>query len=219
MQIFAFFFLGVAVIFLPTYLQQKDAFNMSAGMAGLYSGLMVTVASITGTVAGGWLADHWQKRFPGAHLFICGSGFLIGGIMFMLTMISTSLYLFSLFLFLTLFFVNMYNGPVAAATQHVVSLHIRATAIALSLTIAHLFGDAFAPSIIGVAANALDPTHGQLFFQNMAGHDLQITLLASCPVALIIAGVFGIWGARYARCDRENASNTIVEKAGIVNGL
>jgi hypothetical protein len=139
--------------------------------------------------------------------------------MFMLTMISTSLYLFSLFLFLTLFFVNMYNGPVAAATQHVVSLHIRATAIALSLTIAHLFGDAFAPSIIGVAANALDPTHGQLFFQNMAGHDLQITLLASCPVALIIAGVFGIWGARYARRDRENASNTIVEKAGIVNGL
>ncbi|GLV53950.1 MFS transporter [Dictyobacter sp. S3.2.2.5] len=203
MQIFAFFFLGVAVIFMPTYLQQKDAFHLDPATAGLYSGLMVVVAGVAGTILGGILADSWQKRFAGAHIFICGAGFLIGAICFALAMLNNNFVVFSIFLFLTLLCVNLYNGPAAAATQQIVVPAMGSSALALSLVIAHFFGDAFAPSIVGAITTSLDPTHGQHFLLNSAGQDLRLSLLAFCPTALFIAGILGIWGARFAARDRQ----------------
>ncbi|GER91663.1 hypothetical protein KDW_58250 [Dictyobacter vulcani] len=204
MQIFAFFFLGVTVIFMPTYLQQKDAFHMGAATAGLYAGLMVVVAGVAGTVLGGIVADSWHKRFAGAHIFICGVGFFLGAIFFALAMLSRDFMIFSLFLFLTLFCVNIYNGPAAAATQQIVSPGLRASALALSLVIAHFFGDAFAPSIVGTVTSYLDPTHGQHFFLNNAGQDLRLSLLAFCPLALLLAGLVGMWGARFSAADQKH---------------
>ncbi|GCF07273.1 spinster family MFS transporter [Dictyobacter arantiisoli] len=206
MQVFAFFFLGVTVTFMPTYLQQKDAFHLDAGTAGLYAGLMVVVAGVAGTVLGGILADSWQKRFAGAHILICGAGFLLGALFFAIAMLSSSFLLFSIFLFLTLFCVNLYNGPAAAATQQIVSPAMRSSALALSLVLAHFFGDAFAPSIIGIVTKYIDPTHGQHFILNSAGQDLRLSLLAFCPIALFIAGSLGIWGTRFAAVDQENVA-------------
>src|SRR5215467_3765043 len=78
MQIFAFFVLGVNVVFLPTYLQQTDTFGLSSAMAGLYSGGVIVLAGIAGTVVGGYLADVLNRRHPGARVLICGIGFLLG---------------------------------------------------------------------------------------------------------------------------------------------
>ncbi len=162
MQIFAYFVLGVNVVFLPTFLQQKDIFGLS---------------------------------------FICGIGFLLSAPSFALAVTSRSFLVFSIFFVLTTILLTIYTGPSTAATQDVVPSVLRASAVAVSLLIAHLLGDAFAPTLVGVLAKAFDPTHGLHFANNMGGQDLARALLFTCTPALIIAGLVGIFGARWMKVD------------------
>lgn len=57
----------------------------------------------------------------------------------------------------------LYNGPCTAAIQDTVPSALRASAVALALLLAHLLGDAFAPSLIGVLAQHFDPDTWQPF--------------------------------------------------------
>lgn len=201
MQIFAFFVLGVNVVFLPTFLQQKDTFGLKSGTAGLFSGAVIVLAGLAGTVAGGYMADWLNRRHQGARVLVCGIGFLLSAPSFALAVTSHSFWLFSIFFILTTILLTIYTGPSTAATQDVVPSVLRASAVAISLLIAHLLGDAFAPTLVGVLAKAFDPTHGQHFAHNMGGQDLAQALLFTCTPALIIAGLVGIFGARWMRAD------------------
>lgn len=201
MQIFAYFVLGVNVVFLPTFLQQKDIFGLSSGTAGLFSGAVIVFAGLAGTVLGGYMADWLNRRHQGARVLICGIGFLLGAPSFALAITSRSLLVFSIFFVLTTILLTIYTGPSTAATQDVVPSVLRASAVAVSLLIAHLLGDAFAPTLVGVLAKAFDPTHGLHFANNMGGQDLARALLFTCTPALIIAGLAGIFGARWMKAD------------------
>jgi hypothetical protein len=53
-------------------------------------------------------------------------------------------------------------------------------------------------------AGFFDPT-GLHFLHNVAGHDLILALISTCPVAFIGAGIIGIIGLRWVRNDREAA--------------
>ena len=77
--------------------------------------------------------------------------------------------------------------------------------MALTLLIAHLLGDAFAPSLVGTLATAFDPTHGGHFAHSLGGQDLSRALLITCTPALAIAGLIGILGARWMKADVEAA--------------
>src|SRR5712691_12292148 len=56
MQIFAFFSLGAAVVYLPIYLQQKDTFGLSSAFASILSGGVVVIAGILGVLLGGYMS-------------------------------------------------------------------------------------------------------------------------------------------------------------------
>jgi len=201
MQIFAYFVLGVNVVFLPTFLQQKDIFGLSSGTAGLFSGTVIVFAGLAGTVLGGYIEDWLNHRHQGARVLICGIGFLLSAPSFALAVTSRSFLVFSIFFVLTTILLTIYTGPSTAATQDVVPSVLRASAVAVSLLIAHLLGDAFAPTLVGVLAKAFDPTHGQHFANNMGGQDLARALLFTCTPALIIAGLVGTFGARWMKVD------------------
>jgi MFS transporter, Spinster family, sphingosine-1-phosphate transporter len=201
MQIFAFFVLGANVVYLPTLLQQKDAFGLSSSMAGIFSGGVIVVAGIAGLLVGGYLSDLLNRRYPGARVLVCGIGFLLGAPAFIVAVTTRNIVIFSIFFVLTVLLLNVYSGPSTAATQDVVPAALRASAVAISLLIAHLLGDAFAPLLVGVLASNFDPTHGQHFANNLAGHDLSLALLITCPPALVIAGLVGIFGARWMKGD------------------
>ncbi len=206
MQIFAFFVLSVSTSFLPTYLQQKDTFAFSSGQAGLYSGVVLVLAGMVGLVIGGYLADRLGKRFPGARIQVCGLGFLLSAPTFALTVTAHAVLPFTCFFVLTAALLAMYTGPSMAATQDVVPPALRASAVALSLLIAHLLGDTFSPLLVGVLANSFDPTHGQHFAHAAAGHELSLALLVTCTPALAIAGLIGLFGTRWMRSDISAAS-------------
>ena len=201
MQIFSFFVLYVSVSLLATYLQQKDSFAMTPGQAGIFSGGIIALAGLVGTILGGYLADLLGRRYAGARVLICGIGFLLGAPAFALAVTTQNRVVFTIFFVLTAIFLTFYQGPSTAALQDVVPATLRATAVCISLLIAHLLGDAFSPTIVGLLANGFDPTHGAHFRHDMAGHDLSLALLVTCVPALVLAGLIGIFGARFMKAD------------------
>ena len=215
MQIFAFFVLGVNVVFLPTYLQQLDIFGLSSGQAGLFSGAVIVLAGLVGTVLGGYMADWLNRRHQGARVLVCGIGFLLSAPSFALAITTHNFLIFSVFFIVTTILLTLYTGPSTAATQDVVPAILRASAIAVSLFFAHLLGDAFAPTLVGLLASAFDPTHGQHFAHNMGGQDLARALLLTCTPALLIAGLVGIFGARWMRADVATAQEA--DKLGLAS--
>jgi MFS transporter, Spinster family, sphingosine-1-phosphate transporter len=201
MQIFAFFSLGAAVVYLPIYLQQKDTLGLSSGLASILAGGVVVIAGIVGLLLGGYMSDVLNRRHAGARVLVCGIGFLLCAPAFAIAVTVHSIGVFIVSFFITAMLINVYNGPSTAATQDVVPSILRATAVAVSLLLAHLLGDAFAPSLIGILAKAFDPTHGGHFANNLAGGDLSMALLVTCVPTLIIAGLVGIFGARWMKGD------------------
>ena len=201
MQIFAFFSQGAAVTYLPTYLQQKDTLHLSPGFAGLLAGVVIVIGGGFGTIFGGYMADVLNRRNPGARVLVCGIGFLICAPSFAVVVTIHNLVAFLVFFFITSALILVYSGPSTAATQDVVPSALRASAVAISLLLAHLLGDAFAPPVVGVLARAFDPTHGLHFANQVAGNDLGLAFLVTCVPTLAIAGLVGIFGARWMKDD------------------
>ena len=201
MQIFAFFSLGAASLFLPTYLQQKDTFGLSSGFAALLAGGVIVLGGGAGTIVGGHMADVLNRHHPGARILVCGLGFLVCAPSFALAVTIHSFAVFIFFFFLTAALILIYSGPSTAATQDVVPSALRASAVAISILFAHLLGDAFAPQLVGGLAQWFDPTHGQHFLNNVAGNDLRLAFLVTCVPTLAIAGLVGIFGARWMKDD------------------
>jgi MFS family permease len=201
MQIFAYFVISVNLTFLPTFLQQKDTFGLSSGKAGLFSGLVIALAGMVGTIAGGYLADALTRRHAGARVLICGIGFLLSAPSFAMAITTHSIVLFAIFFVITTILLTFFQGPSTAAVQDIAPSFLRATAVSITLLIAHLLGDAFSPSIVSVLAAAFDPTHGLHFKNALAGGDLSLALLVTCVPALVIAGLIGTFGARWMGAD------------------
>ncbi len=201
MQIFAYFVLSVALTFLPTFLQQKDLYGLTSGSAGLFSGGVIVFAGLIGTIFGGYLADWLNSRYQGSRILVCGLGFLLSAPALYIAMTTHSFVLFSVFFFLTTILITFYTGPSTAATQDVAPAALRASAVAVSLLFAHLLGDAFSPAFVGLLAGAFDPTGGQHFLHNLAGHDLALAIEVTCVPALVVAGLVGILGAGWMKRD------------------
>ncbi len=203
MQIFSFFVLSVAIVFLPTFLQQNDMYGhgLTSGQAGLFSGGVIVLAGLIGTVFGGYLADWLSHRHPGSRILVCGIGFLLSAPAFALSVTVNSFMLFALFFVVTTILITLYTGPSTAATQDVAPAALRASAVAVSLLIAHMLGDAFSPTLVGVLAQSFDSTGGTHFIHHIAGHDLAYAMLITCTPALVIAGLVGLFGARWMKAD------------------
>jgi MFS transporter, Spinster family, sphingosine-1-phosphate transporter len=107
---------------------------------------------------------------------------------------------------MTAILISFYTGPNAAATQDVVPSALHASAVAVTLLIAHALGATFSPTLVGLLARLFDPTGGTHFAVSRAGHDLALAMLITRTPALIIAGLVGIIGARWMNADVEAAT-------------
>jgi MFS family permease len=197
MQVFAFFVLGVNVTYLPIYLHQSNTFGLSTGFAGLYSGVIVVLGGLAGNVLGGYMADLIGRWYAGARVLVCGIAFLTCVPVYILAITSRNFTIFTFLFFFSVLLLAIYNGPSTAATQDIVPSWLRASSIALSLLIAHLVGDAFSPTLVGVLATSFDPTHGMHFQLDTAGADLTQAFLFTCTPALLLAGLVSIFGSRW----------------------
>jgi len=162
-------------------------------VAGGQIGTIAVLTGIVGTFAGGWLGDYLLKYTRHAYLLMSGVATLLAVpfTIIMLTAATPAIYLGALVVAELLMFAS--TGPVNSAIINAVAPGERATAMAFSILMMHLLGDAPSPWIVGwiadVAKNA----------GNSEGIALQHGLMV-LPIAIFVSGV--IWTMGGLRKDR-----------------
>jgi MFS family permease len=177
------FALGGLAQWFPTFLYRLHGLDVATG--NTMFGLVTIVAGISGTLAGGWIGDFFQKKSVTGYLFVSGWGFLIAApvLVFALTTHSISACLTATFA--AEFFLFLSTGPLNTIIINVTAPAIRAMAFALNIFVIHALGDAISPVIIGALSD-------------MAG--LRSALLIT-PFAILIAAAFSFFCARYIAGD------------------
>jgi MFS transporter, Spinster family, sphingosine-1-phosphate transporter len=193
--VFSFFTIGGTSFWLPSY--AVNTFHLSVSSAGIISGGVLVGSGLVGTVAGGWLADFVQRRRPEGRLLIATLGFLVGT-----PFVLSALLIHNLPYFIAMFvvggiFLSFCIGPLNAVIQDIISPGMRATALGLSLLLAHLLGDAAAPTIIGAIANKYS-----LFF----------ALTITAPLCLFLAGLVCLLGLRTVAHDMQRMQKQLKQK-------
>jgi MFS family permease len=177
--VFSFFTIGGTAFWLPSYM--VDTFHLTVSRAGLTSGAVLVSTGLVGTVTGGWLADAAQRRRPEGRLLIASLGLLVGAPLVLIALLLHTFALFISVLVVAAIALNFCTGPLNAVIQDVISPELRATALGLSLLLAHLLGDAAAPTVIGAIANNLS---------------LGPALALTAPAFLFLAGLVCLFGLR-----------------------
>ena len=219
---FGFFPLTAIGTFLVLYLSHEYGADSSFGAAGLGAtigsilpGGLLVVGGIIGGIYGGAWANRLRRKYIGARVRVGGLGFLLAAPFVIITLgapyllralpaytalsastqVMIGVVIFALGGLFAAFFINVYNGPTSAALQDVLPPSLRAAGGGLELMLAHLLGDVWAAAAVGAIADA--------FASQLGGEQIGLALLVTCPIALILAGVIGIWGSRFYKQDVE----------------
>lgn len=192
--------------YFPTLLQQHDALGLSSGQAATFAGLALGPTALVGILFGGYLADRLRRRYQSANFLICVVSTMITAPLNLATLLvlmaTHNLLLFTIVMLPSFLINTMHIGPLSAAVLDIAPAHQRASTVAIFLFVVRILGTALAPLAIGFLANGFDPS-GQHFAHSLAGHDLTLALLSTCPLAFIGASIAGVIGLRLMRKRQE----------------
>jgi MFS transporter, Spinster family, sphingosine-1-phosphate transporter len=141
------FALGGLAQWLPTFLFRLHGLDVAKANT-LFGGITV-LAGIAGTLAGGWLGDHFQSRSPKGYLFVSGWGFLLGTPIAAYAIITPSFTTCLTAMFFAEFFLFLNTGPLNTVIINVTPSSIRAMAFAVNIFFIHALGDAVSPTLLG----------------------------------------------------------------------
>lgn len=214
LQALSFFVFGATLVFIvPLFDRQFKGLPVSPTTL---VGVGTVVGGIIGLLAGGAIADALIGRYPGARVLVSGWSFILAVPFFAASILaiifdfglSVNVRVFGIFtplFIITVALLQVNSGPLTAVSQDVVTPLKRAAAVGLTLLLSHFFGDLFAPTIAGALSDFLS---GNAFFNtlgithsNSPGYAFLIT---GVPV-LLVAGIVGIWGARFVQGDEAAA--------------
>lgn len=165
-----FFVLGADAYWLPTLLTRR--FGMGVAEAGALSGGVIVLGGLVGTLLGGWVADWRRKQSPRADIEVAIVGFVASAVLVTIGLVAPAEWFVPVF-FVAVICIYLYSGPFTAVAQNVVVPSLRASAVTITLLIAHLFGDSYAAAAVGLLSDALG--------------SLQIALLIVSPALLLVA--------------------------------
>ena len=124
-------------------------FGMTLKDAGIYFCALTAVAGLVSACAGGFAATAWRKRNPAAYSLTLGISTLAAvpcGVWAFLGGTKTA---FVVGLGAAIFLLFLGSGPVNTLIVESVPVNLRASAMALSIFMIHLFGDFWSPEILG----------------------------------------------------------------------
>jgi MFS family permease len=169
------FALGAMSHWGPMFLHR--AHGMSEEVVAKFFGPMLVVAGLGGTLVGGLAATAWRKRHRSGYAGVLAASMLLGApaawLAFTLPDRTSSMAALAV----SMFCCFLGTGPINTLILESAPAILRASAMAGSIFIIHLFGDLWSPTIVG----QLSDHWGKLN-----------TALLILPVALLIAGV--LWG-------------------------
>jgi sugar phosphate permease len=190
-QTVLYFVLASNAFWLPTLLHRK--FDLSVGRAGLLAGVVLVLGGLTGTLAGGWIADRLARKNPAAHLQVGIAGFLIGAVFIVVSLVAPlnigPVPIFIPAFLITVICLYLHSGPFTAVSQNVVSPALRASSVTMLLFISHVFGDSHSTFDVGFLSDTLG--------------SLQTALLITSPTLLIVAAIIAATGLRSVKTDTQ----------------
>ncbi len=167
------FALGAFALWGPTYLEKIH--HVPTKNAATFFGAVLIVAGLVGTLVGGLLATAWHKRNPAGYAWLLSSSILLAVPTAFGAFLSSDKTATMSLLAVSMFLLFLSTGPVNTLILETVPLNLRASAMALSIFMIHLFGDMWSPEIIGRLADAW-------------GGNLRKAVLV-LPFALILGGI------------------------------
>lgn len=179
------FAIGGISFWAPAYFA-TDRGQTNLAAVNLTFGGITAVAGLFATLLGGWIADRFARRAPGAYFQVSAVGMLIA-FPCTLAMIFTPFPYAWLLCFLAVFFLFFNIGPANTAIANVTAPAVRASAFALNIFVIHALGDAISPPLIGAIADR----------SNLGAGFLLVSLM------MLVAGLLWLWGARYLGADTE----------------
>jgi MFS transporter, Spinster family, sphingosine-1-phosphate transporter len=145
------FALSGLAFWMPEYFEKVRGVTLSS--ANLIVGSVTVAAGLGGTAVGGYLGDFISSRMKHGQLWVSGMS-SVAAILpawFALTVSSDPAYI--VWLFAAEFLLFLSTGPVNVVIVNVVPVGARAMAMAVSIFVIHLLGDAISPPIIGLLAD------------------------------------------------------------------
>src|SRR5262245_30352524 len=136
---------------MPAYLESVRGLELAR--ANFLVGSVTVVAGLGGTALGGYLGDVLATRMKHGQLWICALSSLAGIVPTWLALTVPAASGYVVWLFIAEFFLFLSTGPVNVVIVSVVPIASRAMAMAVSIFVIHLLGDAISPPIIGALAD------------------------------------------------------------------
>ena len=172
------FALGGLAFFMPTYFERVRGLELSR--ANFIVGSVTVFAGLSGTFLGGYLGDRTAARIKHGQLWLSGASSIAAVIPAWQALTVASSPSYVVWFFIAEFFLFLSTGPVNVVIVSAVHPSVRAMAMAVSIFVIHLLGDAISPPVIGWLADA---------------HGLARAVLI-VPVAIAISGL--VWTATAA---------------------
>jgi len=146
------FAIGALAFWTPSFLER--ARGIPKAQATVQFGAIVVVTGFLGTYGGGWLGDRLLRRTQQAYLWVSGVATLAAAPLTLAALAApappvywTAIVAAELLLFAS-------TGPINSTIVNVVSPHVRATAVALSIFTIHILGDVPSPPLVGAISDA-----------------------------------------------------------------
>jgi len=176
--------------FLPAFFARN--YSLAPGQTGLAFGMLSGIASLIGTLLGGYGSEALARRNPGWLIAVPGAGAIIGAPIFIAGLMQAHFApAFALMLAGSLFF-YMAMGPAIATVHGALGSRSRATGSALFLLVMHLVGQGFGPPIAGLVSD-----HVSAWAYGSAGFATQCAGAAG-QIAGSACAQAGATGVRYA---------------------
>ncbi len=136
----------------PTFLHRVH--EVPVDKAGGFFGGVLVVAGLVGTMIGGFAATAWHKRNPAGYAWTLGLSVLVAVPLAFAAFVVGSKLVSMICLASAMFFLFLSTGPVNTLIIETVPINLRASAMAVSIFMIHLFGDMWSPEIVGRIADA-----------------------------------------------------------------
>ena len=178
------FALGALAFWFPDFLVSFH--GMKEARADKLVGLIAVLTGFTGTFVGGWIGDYMLRYTKHAYLLVSGIATLIAAPFCVMALTARKPTFFFAGLIVAELLMFASTGPINSAIVNYVAPTQRATAMAFSILLMHLLGDAPSPFLVGAISTASE-AHGM-----GDGPALQHAMLI-LPAAILLSGV--IWTA------------------------
>ena len=136
--------------------------DFSVAQASVWMALLVLLGSLGGVLAGGYIADRLQARWPWGRALTIAVTLLLGTPFLFVAVTTDSRPQFLFCLFVASLMLTCYHGPATAVIHDLTPARARGFAFALYLFVIHLFGDTLAPALVGGVSDRSELRRGLL---------------------------------------------------------